>query len=63
MRRCLLRQYRHKVHLQKVEVGFDYSDRVEILNVLHEGDTIVSNPGDVIEDALKMDAVPAPAGK
>ena len=34
----------HTVHLQKIEVGRDYGDRLEVLNGLSEGDTIVSNP-------------------
>lgn len=48
----------HTVHLQKIEVGRDYGDRVEVLKGLNEGDNVVSNPGDV-RDGLKVDAVPA----
>lgn len=47
------------VHLQKIEVGRDYGDRVEVLNGLREGDTIVANPGDSVRDGVKVDAVPA----
>jgi RND family efflux transporter MFP subunit len=47
------------LHLQKIGVGRDYGDRVEVLNGLHEGDTIVSNPSDTVHDGLKVDVVPA----
>jgi len=49
------------VHLQKIEVGRDYGDRVEVLNGLREGDTIVANPGDTVRDGLKVAVVPAAA--
>jgi RND family efflux transporter MFP subunit len=47
------------VHLQKIEVGRDYGDRVEVLGGLREGDTIVSNPSDSVRDGVKVDAIPA----
>ncbi len=47
------------VHLQKIEVGRDYGDRVEVLNGLREGDEIVSNPSDAVRDGLKVDVVHA----
>lgn len=47
------------VHLQKIEAGRDYGDRVEVINGLHEGDTIVSNPGDSVREGVKVDVVPA----
>jgi RND family efflux transporter MFP subunit len=51
------------LHLQKIEVGRDYGDRVEVLKGLREGDTIVSNPGDAVREGLKVDVVPAAAAK
>jgi RND family efflux transporter MFP subunit len=51
------------VHLQKIEVGRDYGDRLEVLKGLHEGDTIVSNPSDVAREGLKVDVVAAGAAK
>ena len=39
----------HRVHLQKIEPGRDYGDRLEVLSGLQEGDTIVPNPGDLSE--------------
>jgi multidrug efflux pump subunit AcrA (membrane-fusion protein) len=49
------------VHLQKIEVGRDYGDRLEVLGGLHEGDSIISNPGDQLHEGLKVDAVPVGA--
>jgi RND family efflux transporter MFP subunit len=45
------------VHLQKIDVGRDYGDRVEVLNGLHEGDTIVANPSDAVREGLKVEIV------
>jgi RND family efflux transporter MFP subunit len=45
------------VHLQKVEPGRDYGDRMEILNGLSAGDLIIANPGDVVKEGLKVEAV------
>jgi RND family efflux transporter MFP subunit len=49
------------VHLQKIEVGRDYGDRLEVLKGLNEGDTIISNPSDAAREGLKVDVVPAAA--
>ena len=45
------------VHLQKVEPGRDYGDRMEILSGLSAGDLIIANPGDVVKEGLKVEAV------
>jgi RND family efflux transporter MFP subunit len=47
----------HTVHLQKIEVGRDYGDRLEVVNGLHDGDTIIPNPGDIAREGLKIDPV------
>jgi RND family efflux transporter MFP subunit len=49
----------HRVHLQKVEVGRDYGDRLEILSGLREGDTIIPNPGDIAQEGREVNPVPA----
>jgi RND family efflux transporter MFP subunit len=49
----------HIVHLQKIEVGRDYGDRLEVLKGLSEGQTIISNPSDDAREGLKVDVVPA----
>jgi RND family efflux transporter MFP subunit len=43
------------VHVQKIEVGRDYGDRLEVLNGLKEGDMVVQNPGDVVREGLKVE--------
>jgi RND family efflux transporter MFP subunit len=45
------------VHLQKIEVGRDYGDRLEVINGLHDGDTIIPNPGDLAHEGLKIEPV------
>jgi RND family efflux transporter MFP subunit len=45
------------VHLQKVEVGRDYGDRLEVLGGLQEGDTIIPNPGDFAREGVEVNPV------
>ena len=47
------------VHLQKVAVGRDYGDRVEILQGVDEGTTIVAAPGDAAREGAKIIPVTA----
>jgi RND family efflux transporter MFP subunit len=42
------------VHLQKITVGRDYGDRVEILQGVTEGTTIVAAPGDAAREGAKI---------
>ena len=49
----------HTVHLQKIEVGRDYGDRLEIVSGLREGDTIIPNPGDIAREGVEVDPIPA----
>jgi RND family efflux transporter MFP subunit len=44
------------VHIQKIEIGRDYGDRLEVLNGLKEGDSVIQNPGDVVHEGMKVDA-------
>ena len=52
----------HHVHVQKIEVGRDYGDRLEVLNGLHDGDSIIANPGDVVSEGVEVEPVPAADG-
>jgi RND family efflux transporter MFP subunit len=45
------------VHLQKIVVGRDYGDRVEILQGVTDGATIVAVPGDAAREGAKVVAV------
>lgn len=47
----------HTVHLQKIQIGRDYGDRLEVSGGLEEGDTIIPNPGDLAREGLKVDPV------
>ncbi len=47
----------HTVHLQKIEVGRDYGDRLEVIGGLAEGETIIANPGDVVREGLQVQPV------
>jgi len=42
------------VHLQKVAIGRDYGDRVEILQGVTEGATILAAPGDAAQEGAKI---------
>lgn len=42
------------VHLQKVEVGRDYGDRVEIVQGVSEGAAILAVPGDTAQEGAKI---------
>lgn len=48
----------HTVHLQKIEVGRDYGDRLEVLSGLTEGQMIIPNPSDVVREGLQVQPVP-----
>ena len=45
------------VHLQKIEVGRDYGDRLEVISGLREGETVIANPGDIAREGVKVDPV------
>ena len=45
----------HTVHLQRIEVGRDFGDRIEVVNGLQEGDTIIPNPGDLAREGVSVD--------
>jgi len=47
----------HTVHLQKIQIGRDYGDRLEVSGGIEEGDTIIPNPGDLAREGLKVDPV------
>jgi len=47
----------HTVHLQPIQIGRDYGDRLEVSGGLKEGDIIIPNPGDAAREGLKIDPV------
>jgi RND family efflux transporter MFP subunit len=55
----------HTVHLQKIEVGRDYGDHLEVIRGLRAGQLIIPNPSDVVGEGLQVQPVPItsrPAG-
>ncbi len=53
----------HTVHMQPVQVGRDYGDRMEITGGLEPGDIIIPNPGDAAHEGLKVNPVSASAAR
>jgi RND family efflux transporter MFP subunit len=53
----------HTVHIQHIQVGRDYGDRLEVTNGLAQGDIIIPNPGDAAHEGLKVNPVPASTGQ
>ena len=48
----------HTVHMQKIQVGRDYGDKLEIITGLTEGDLVVVNPSDIVREGVEVDPVP-----
>lgn len=48
----------HTVHLQKIEVGRDYGDHLEVVGGLSEGQTIIANPADVVREGMQVQPIP-----
>jgi RND family efflux transporter MFP subunit len=49
----------HSVHLQKIEIGRDYGDGMEVIGGLREGETVIVNPSDTAQEGLKVEPVAA----
>jgi len=47
----------HTVHFQKIQIGRDYGDRLEVSSGLQQGDMIIPNPGDIAREGLKIEPV------
>jgi RND family efflux transporter MFP subunit len=47
------------VHFQKIEIGRDFGDRLEVIDGLKEGNTIVVNPRDAVREGVKVNPVRA----
>lgn len=51
----------HTVHLEKIVVGRDYGDHLEVLRGLEEGDLVIPNPGDLAREGITV--IPVRAGE
>lgn len=49
----------HSVHLQKIEIGRDYGDGMEVIGGLREGETVIVNPSDTAQEGVKVEPVTA----
>ena len=47
------------VHFQRVIVGRDLGDRIEVLSGLTEGQRAIVNPNDSVQEGVKVSPVPA----
>jgi RND family efflux transporter MFP subunit len=47
----------HRLHLQRIAVGRDYGDRMEVANGLQDGDAIVASPSDVLKEGTEVEPV------
>ena len=47
------------VHLQKIVIGRDYGDRLEVMQGVQVGDRIIFNPDDSAREGVKVEAVEA----
>ncbi len=49
----------HVIHFQKIQIGRDYGDRLEVVDGLQQGDLVVANPNDVIREGIQVEPVSA----
>lgn len=47
----------HTIHFQRIELGRDYGDRIEVLSGVQAGQQVVVNPGDVVREGAKVNPV------
>lgn len=47
----------HTVHFQYVQLGRDYGETVEVVSGLQKGDEVIVNPGDRVQEGVKVTSV------
>lgn len=47
----------HVVHFQRLQLGRDYGDKIEVLSGLQDGQQVVVNPGDTVQEGAKVNPV------
>ena len=45
------------IHFQRIQLGRDYGDRIEVVSGLQEGQRVVVNPGDTVREGVKVNPV------
>jgi RND family efflux transporter MFP subunit len=48
----------HTVHFQKIQIGRDYGNKLEVLSGLELGDMLIANPSDAVLEGVKVEPVP-----
>jgi hypothetical protein len=48
----------HTVHFQRLQLGRDFGDKIEVLSGLEAGQQVVVNPGDTVQEGAKVNPVP-----
>ena len=47
----------HIVHFQRLQLGRDFGDKIEVLSGLEAGQQVVVNPGDTVQEGAKVNPV------
>jgi len=50
------------VHFQRITVGRDFGDRIEVLSGLTEGQRVIVNPNDSVQEGVRVHAIAAGGG-
>ncbi|HUE23961.1 MAG TPA: efflux RND transporter periplasmic adaptor subunit [Bryobacteraceae bacterium] len=48
----------HIVHFQRLQLGRDFGDKIEVLSGLEPGQQVVVNPGDTVQEGAKVNPAP-----
>jgi RND family efflux transporter MFP subunit len=49
------------VHFQKLVLGRDYGDRIEVISGVEKGQSVIANPSDAVREGVKVKPVPVTA--
>jgi RND family efflux transporter MFP subunit len=53
----------NKVHFQRVMVGRDFGDRIEVLSGMNEGERAIVNPNDSVQEGVRVQPVAGAEGE
>jgi len=45
------------VHFQRIQIGRDYGDRIEVASGLEHGDSVIVNPSDAVREGIKVNPI------
>jgi hypothetical protein len=52
----------NKVHFQRILVGRDFGDRIEVLSGMNEGEKAIVNPNDSVQEGVRVQPVAGAEG-